>query len=62
MWTKPGDTTKQKTEHRVPLSAPALELLAAIRTAAPDFEEIVFPWPAGGGSPRRSQKALAEDL
>src|SRR5262249_30777918 len=25
VWTKPGATTKQKTEHRVPLSAPARE-------------------------------------
>ena len=31
IWTKPGHTTKQRTEHRVPLSAPALELLTAIR-------------------------------
>src|SRR5262245_29207680 len=28
LWTKPGATTKQKTEHRVPLSAPARQLLA----------------------------------
>jgi integrase len=27
-WTKPGSTTKQKTDHIVPLSAPAKELLA----------------------------------
>jgi integrase len=29
-WVKPGSTTKQKTEHRVPLSAPALSLLKDI--------------------------------
>lgn len=34
VWTKPGATTKQKTEHRVPLSAPACQLLAEIRSAA----------------------------
>ena len=43
VWTKPGHTTKQKTEHRVPLSAPALELLTAIRAKAPDDAEFVFP-------------------
>ena len=30
IWTKPGATTKQKTEHRVPLSAPARQLLAEL--------------------------------
>jgi integrase len=29
IWVKPGATTKQKSEHRVPLSAPARQLLAA---------------------------------
>jgi integrase len=29
-WVKPGGTTKQKTEHRVPLSAPAVTLLKDI--------------------------------
>jgi len=29
-WTKPGSTTKQKTEHIAPLSAPARQLLAEI--------------------------------
>jgi integrase len=32
IWTKPGSTTKQKTDHVVPLSAPALQLLNEIRT------------------------------
>lgn len=41
VWTKPGATTKQKTEHRVPLSAPALELLQRMRKEHPDTE-IVF--------------------
>jgi site-specific recombinase XerD len=48
-WTKPGHTTKQKTEHRVPLSAPALHLLTAIRAAAPDDAEFVFPGPGRTG-------------
>lgn len=32
-WSKPGSTTKQKTDHVVPLSAPARQLLAEIRDA-----------------------------
>ena len=30
-WLKPGSTTKQRTDHEVPLSAPALELLVRRR-------------------------------
>jgi integrase len=30
-WTKPGSTTKQKTDHVVPLSAPAKQLLAELQ-------------------------------
>jgi integrase len=30
-WTKPGSTTKQKTDHIVPLSAPAKQLLTELR-------------------------------
>ncbi len=29
-WTKPGATTKQRTEHKIPLSAPARQLLVGI--------------------------------
>ena len=39
VWTKPGATTKQKTEHSVPLSAPARQLL----TTLPRDSEYVFP-------------------
>lgn len=38
-WTKPGATTKQKTDHAVPLSAPALALLSKIEQTGP----YVFP-------------------
>ena len=31
IWTKPGSTTKQKTDHVVPLSAPAKQLLTELR-------------------------------
>lgn len=39
-WTKPGATTKQGTEHRVPLSAPALQLLQRMRKERPDTEYV----------------------
>lgn len=48
VWTKPGSTTKQKTMHRVPLSAPARQLLADLRTAAGDDAVFVFPGRSGG--------------
>ena len=35
--------TKQKTEHRVPLSAPARQLLVELREAAPPGADYVFP-------------------
>jgi integrase len=41
VWVKPGSTTKQKTEHRVPLSGPARLLLAEMSKAA--VSEHVFP-------------------
>jgi integrase len=41
-WVKPGATTKQKTEHRIPLSGAALELLRGIRDVA-GSSEYVFP-------------------
>ncbi len=34
VWLKPSAHTKQKKEHRVPLSAPALQLLMAMKAAA----------------------------
>lgn len=48
VWTKPGATTKQATLHRVPLSAPARQLLAGLRRAADDDADFVFPSRAGG--------------
>jgi integrase len=46
VWTKPGAKTKQKTEHRVPLSAPARILLRDIERNGSEF---VFPGRHGGG-------------
>jgi integrase len=48
-WVKPSAHTKQKRIHRVPLSAPARELLAAIRAEAVDGAEYVFPGRFGAG-------------
>ena len=41
VWVKPGATTKTKTEHRVPLSAPALQLLTDMNAVRKN--ELVFP-------------------
>lgn len=63
VWTKPGSTTKQKTEHRVPLSAPARQLLSELHADAEreaqrkgrDPSEYVFPG-RGGKSHRQELK------
>jgi integrase len=41
IWSKPGSSTKQKTDHVVPLSAPAKRLLAELRQGS--NSEWVFP-------------------
>ena len=48
IWIKPGATTKQKTEHRVPLSAPARQLLLELWEGAASDAEYVFPGRSGG--------------
>jgi integrase len=47
-WTKPGHSTKQKTVHCIPLSAPARQLLSEMHKATKT--DYVFP---GRGSPHR---------
>jgi integrase len=42
VWTKPGSTTKQKTSHRVPLSAAACQLLIEMQRDA-ESVEYLFP-------------------
>jgi integrase len=44
-WVKPGAATKQKTEHRIPLSAPARQMLAGM----PRTGEFLFPGPGAFG-------------
>ncbi|HLY44329.1 MAG TPA: tyrosine-type recombinase/integrase [Stellaceae bacterium] len=59
IWTKPSSHTKQKREHRVPLSAPARQLLAEIKAAAEhranekrrEPSPYVFPARAPGDGP-----------
>jgi integrase len=46
-WTKPGSTTKQKTDHAVPLSAPARQLLTNLHKRA--NSEWVFPADSASG-------------
>jgi integrase len=43
-WTKPATLTKQKAEHRIPLSAPAREILARLRR---DDQPWLFPGRSG---------------
>jgi len=47
-WSKPSSHTKQKKEHRVPLSAPALQLIAELRDEAKADKHFVFPGRFGG--------------
>jgi integrase len=63
VWIKPGATTKQKTEHRVPLSAPARQLLLGIladetvraTSKGRGLAQWVFPGRVNGG-PREGIK------
>ena len=54
VWIKPASSTKQKLEHRVPLSAPAQQLLEEIR-ATTGRSEYVFP--SRGGHRRNITQA-----
>jgi integrase len=49
-WIKPSTHTKQRKEHRLPLSAPALQLIADIRTRRGEVEsdDYVFPGQKAG--------------
>lgn len=50
LWRIPADRMKMKTEHLVPLSPQALELLASIRPAE-DAKGLLFPSPYYPGKP-----------
>lgn len=49
VWSKPAASTKQKTDHRVPLSAPARQLLSELRSKADKRAVHVFPGPGVTG-------------
>jgi integrase len=53
VWTKPGATTKQKTTHRVPLSAAACQLLTDMRAQADPEVEWLFPARRSHRAPHR---------
>jgi integrase len=55
IWTKPASYTKQKREHRLPLSAPALQLLSEIPRNGP----FVFPGRNGRGHLQDLKKSWA---
>jgi integrase len=48
VWSKPGATTKQRTDHIVPLSAPARELVATLHETRDHSTSYVFPTSDGG--------------
>jgi len=61
IWTKPSAQTKQKKEHRIPLSPPALQLLASIREKGVHSSGYVFPARSGGdGHMTEIKKAWAD--
>jgi integrase len=59
IWVKPAATVKQNLEHRVPLSAPARQLLAEL-AVAPAMAGYVFPGRVPGEPRRTIRKAWAE--
>jgi integrase len=62
IWSKPGATTKQKTEHQVPLNAPARQLLAELRPQVPADVEWLFPANGHAGGYRRDVKYAWQSL
>ena len=46
IWTKPAATTKQKADHRIPLAAPARQLLSGMREGSDG--EFLFPGKSNG--------------
>ena len=60
IWTKPSAHTKQKQEHRVPLSAPARELLARMKTTA--SSRYLFPSPTSNDRPATEVRRFWSDI
>lgn len=59
LWTVPKERMKASVEHQVPLSAPALEILTAMKPDDAKASDIVFPAPRGGAM---SDMALSQLL
>ena len=59
VWTKPAATTKQKTDHEVPVGNAALTLLRAMREAASDDAVYLFPSHSSTGHLTEVKKAWA---
>jgi integrase len=58
-WSKPAAATKQAALHRVPLSAPAVRLLAGMRAQAGPAAVWLFPARGGGHRPHINQAWIA---
>jgi integrase len=57
VWIKPGHAVKQKREHEVPLGDQVLNLLKAMRKAAPEDAEFLFPSSSAVGQLKRVRGA-----
>jgi integrase len=59
VWVKPSSHTKQRKIHRVPLSAPARQLLVEMKGSADRSPKYVFPARGGGGHLASIKKSWA---
>lgn len=59
-WTIPGERTKTCKEHRVPLSAPVLQLLRSLPEG--DSDDLVIPAPRGGALSDMSLSAVTRRM
>jgi integrase len=60
-WTKPSSLTKQNAEHRIPLSAPALQVLSEIRSTQAKASPFAFPG-RRDGAPLVNMRRIWEDV
>ena len=61
-WVKPGATTKQKTEHEVPLSPDVVQLFVGPTRGGRRWRCVRVPWSPRCRPPNRPQAAVARDL
>lgn len=60
VWIKPSSHTKQKQEHRVPLSAPARELLVGMKNRS--TSRFLFPSPSSNDKPATEVRRFWSDI